>query len=179
MKTFNGKDLKHFINQDKRESFPKLLDSNINNLNDFNASGIFGKLFCIYFLSYKGRVQYIGQTKNLCSRLGDHSKKAKFKFDSVHYIVPKFTRVKYGRIINIPYFSHWGKLENEIEKIFIKFFKPKWNRSENPRNEKTKNFDQHLHDMYYEMENISRDFNIALGCRLTEEEAWDCSSEFA
>lgn len=176
MKTFSGRDLNDFVHQDREKVPQKLLDANINNLNDFKTSGIFGNhLFCIYFLSYKGRVQYIGKTYNLCSRLGNHSKKAKFKFDSVHYIVPKFTRVKYGNTIRMPYYSDWVKFENEIEKIFIKFFEPKWNDSENPRNKKTKNFNQHLYEMYHEMENISKDFRIALGDNrvLTEDEFWN------
>ena len=172
MKTFSGKDLKDFVNQDREKVPQKLLDANINNLNDFKTSGVFrDNLFCIYFLSYKGRVQYIGKTENLCSRLGSHSKKAKFKFDSVHYIVTRFTRVKYGMKIITPYFSDWGKFDNEIEKIFIKFFEPKWNFSENPRNQKTKNFNQHLLDMRYEMGGVSKDFNIALGSRISEKDA--------
>jgi hypothetical protein len=180
MKTFNGKDLKHFLNQDREEAPQKLLDANINNLNNFKTSGVFDdNLFCIYFLSYRGRVQYIGKTYNLCSRLGNHKKRLdewklkKFEFDSVHYIVPKFTRVKFGRKIFSPYFSDSNKFENEIEKIFIKFFEPKWNYSENPRNKKTKNFNQHLLDMRYEMKDISKDFNIALGSRISEKDEFN------
>ena len=134
MKTFSGNDLYDFINQDREDSYPNLFDANINNLNDFSSSALIdNNTFCIYFLCYRGHLQYIGKTINLCGRIGGHKGSNKFKFDSVYYIVPKFLRRKHGKLIPSPYYSDEKAFHLCIERIFIKFFEPKYNSNDNPR----------------------------------------------
>jgi predicted GIY-YIG superfamily endonuclease len=64
----------------------------------------------VYFLYHKGQVVYVGQSRNLTSRIGDHISQAVKRFDAVAFAPCPFNRL------------------TAIERHYIRALAPKYNR---------------------------------------------------
>ena len=108
-----------------------------------NKRAIKETCYIIYALIDKDTIVYIGQTRILPSRLGQHLKSAK-RFDSWSVVE------NLGADIT-------PKEVNSIESNYIKKLKPKYNKALNPIKRKRKKFDK---NKSYAKE-IQRRYNIA------------------
>ena len=109
-------------------------DASITNILKYDGSLIDGN-HCVYYLVSKGYVQYVGETKYFHERYGQHCYRCRnenwITWDSVYisFVSPCHAKT--------------------IEKLMIKFFKPKGNKKDKPKFRTYDNFIDYANSLFF------------------------------